>query len=114
MGKPFVLVFIPAWLFAMIWIILRPRFTQKLQDRHPGTYESLGCPPIGYQSRYNTAEISAMMAEIGFILKGGFNQLDDDQLCRLGNWLRLILITALFLMILVLGFVLRDMSSTSC
>lgn len=115
MGKTFTLVFIPAWLCAFVYLILRPRFTRLLEERHPDIHASLGCPPAGYHRGYTTAESTAILSEIGYLLKGGFRTLGDPELIRLGHVLRATLIVALISMAVLSGFVIYDIAiSRSC
>lgn len=115
MGKPFILVFVPAWLCAIIFLILRPRFTRLLEERHPGVHATLGHPPVGYHRRYTPAESAAIFAEIGYLLKGGFRTIDDPEINRLGHILRFALAAGLMLMAGLAGLVIHDIAiSRSC
>ena len=60
MATSFTLLFIPAWLCAAVYLLLRPRFTRLLAERHPEIHLSLGSPPVGYQQTYTFAESSAI------------------------------------------------------
>jgi len=115
MEKTFILVFIPAWLCAVVFLVLRPRFTRLLEERHPDIHALLGCPPVGYQHTYTLAESSALLSEIGYLLKGGFRAIEDPELNRLGHILRIALIIGLILMTGLGGFVICDIAiSRSC
>ncbi len=115
MGQTFILVFAPAWLCAVVFLFLRPRFTRLLEERHPDIYAVLGCPPVGFQSRYTPAENAAIFAEIGYLLKGGFKTIEDPELNRLGHVLRIALAAGLVLMAGLAGLVIHDIAiSRSC
>ena len=113
MGNVFMMVFLPAWLCAVLWVFLKPRFTRRLHEHHLDIYQSLGSPPLGYQRTYTGAEISALFSEIGYILKGGFRTVEDQGLERLGNLLRLIFIACLALLMICLGLVATDIGGNS-
>ena len=108
MATVFTLLFIPAWLCAAASLLLRPGFTRLLAERRPEIHLSPGSPPVGCQQTYTFAESSAIFAEIGYLLKGGFRAVDDPELNTLGRILRIALATALALMAVLAGFVIHD------
>ena len=76
----------------MLWVLFLLKFTRYLHDNHPDIYNELGQPSLSIKRYHTPAEISAMFAEIYFIVSGKYKKISDNDLVRFGNRLRLLFI----------------------
>ena len=95
-----------SWVAGYYWIV------RRLASDHEQCWRALGCPPLVPRRAYTPDENRAMMRVAGFVLKAGYEGLEDPALSYWGAWLRALLVFDVIVILIVLGGFLKIISSS--
>ena len=109
----FYLLFALAWINGFLYLHGYRKLVRFIGGQRPDLYDRLGQPPLRPRRWYAPDEIKAILATLGYILRGDFQAMDDQTHTRLARWLRLGVICQFFLLAAVF-FLLPWTWSGSC